>query len=58
MVALLADENFPLPVIHALRALGHDVHTLRDYGQGGQALTAIKLSHRFCRSGFSLTLLA
>jgi predicted nuclease of predicted toxin-antitoxin system len=38
MAALLADENFPLPVIHALCALGHDVHTLHDYGQGGQAL--------------------
>jgi len=38
MVALLADENFPLPVIHALRALGHDVQTLHDYGQSGQAL--------------------
>lgn len=33
-----ADENFPLPVIHVLRALGYDVHTLRDYGQSGQAL--------------------
>jgi predicted nuclease of predicted toxin-antitoxin system len=38
MVALLADENFPLPVLHALRALGHDVHTLHDYGHSGQAL--------------------
>ncbi|HOW74548.1 MAG TPA: DUF5615 family PIN-like protein [Candidatus Competibacteraceae bacterium] len=38
MAALLADENFPLPVIHALRALGHDVHSLHDYGQSGQAL--------------------
>ncbi|HOW74883.1 MAG TPA: DUF5615 family PIN-like protein [Candidatus Competibacteraceae bacterium] len=38
MTALLADENFPLPVIQALRALGHDVRTLHDYGQSGQAL--------------------
>ena len=38
MAQLLADENFPLPVIHALRALGHDVHTLHDYGHSGQAL--------------------
>lgn len=38
MAALLADENFPLPVIRALRALGHDVQTLLEYGQSGQAL--------------------
>jgi predicted nuclease of predicted toxin-antitoxin system len=38
MATLLADENFPLPVIHSLQALGHDVNTLRDYGQSGQAL--------------------
>ncbi len=41
MVALLADENFPLPVIHALRALGHDVRTLHDYGQAQRIAAAL-----------------
>ena len=38
MAALLADENFPQPVVHALRTLGHNVLTLHDCGQSGQAL--------------------
>ena len=36
---LLADENFPLPVVEALRRLGHDVVTLPDLGHAQQALT-------------------
>jgi hypothetical protein len=36
-VALLyADENFPLPVVEALRRLGHDVQTIQEAGRGGQ----------------------
>jgi len=38
MALLFADENFPLPVVHALREKGHDVRTLQESGQGGLAL--------------------
>ncbi|MGH9200940.1 MAG: DUF5615 family PIN-like protein [Vicinamibacterales bacterium] len=38
MARLLADENFPLPVVEALRRLGHDVVTLADLGKAHQAL--------------------
>ncbi len=37
MAALLADENYSLPVVEALRAMGHDVHTVQDAGLGGRA---------------------
>jgi hypothetical protein len=36
---LLADENFPFPVVEALRRIGHDVVTVVDVGKAGQALT-------------------
>lgn len=39
MARLLADENFPLPVVEELRRLGHEVLTLGDIGQAGQALS-------------------
>jgi predicted nuclease of predicted toxin-antitoxin system len=32
MARLLADENFPLPVVLALRSAGHDVQTALDAG--------------------------
>jgi hypothetical protein len=35
---ILADENFPLPVVEALRRLGHDVVTLADVGKAHQAI--------------------
>lgn len=38
---LLADENFPFPVVEALRSFGYDVLTLSDLGKAGQALTDI-----------------
>lgn len=38
---LLADENFPFPVVEALRAFGYDVLTLNDLGQAGQALADV-----------------
>ena len=34
----LADENFPLPVVEALRAAGHDVQTLQEIGEGGRSI--------------------
>lgn len=36
MSRLLADENFPLPAVEALRRLGHDVVTVEDVGRAGQ----------------------
>ena len=38
---LLADENFPFPVVEALRSVGDDVLTLNDLGKAGQALTDV-----------------
>ena len=38
MASLYADENFPLPVVEALRRLGHDVLTTNDTGQAGQGV--------------------
>ena len=35
---LFADENFPRPVVEGLRALGHDVVTLAETGEGGMSL--------------------
>ena len=35
---LFADENFPLPVVRALRSLGHDVLTIQEHGLGDKAL--------------------
>lgn len=39
MARLFADENFPFPVVEALRQIGHDVVTVADAGKAGQALT-------------------
>ena len=36
---LLTDENFPFPVVDALRRFGYDVLTLGDLGKAGQALS-------------------
>jgi hypothetical protein len=36
---LYANENFPLPVVEALRRLGHDVVTMREAGRAEQAIT-------------------
>ena len=40
---LLADENFPFPVVEALRSFGYDVLTLNDLGKAGQALTDVSV---------------
>lgn len=37
MARLLADENYPLPVVEALRALGHDVLTVQGAGLSGRS---------------------
>lgn len=38
MVALYANENFPLQVVGALRQLGHDVLTSQEAGQANRAI--------------------
>jgi hypothetical protein len=36
---LYASENFPLPVVEALRALGHDILTVREAGHDNQRIS-------------------
>ncbi|MBA2693266.1 MAG: DUF5615 family PIN-like protein [Rubrobacter sp.] len=38
MARLYANENFPLPVVEALRAMGNDVLTTHDAGKAGHAI--------------------
>jgi hypothetical protein len=38
MARLFADENFPLPVVAALRAVGHDVVTIQEMGEAGRSV--------------------
>jgi Domain of unknown function (DUF5615) len=38
MARLYANENFPLPVATELRHLGHEVLTIVETGQAGQAV--------------------
>ena len=38
MARLYSNENFPLPVVVRLRALGHDVLTIQEAGKSDQAL--------------------
>ena len=38
MARLYADENFPFPVVEALRDLGHDVLTVAEANQAEQAV--------------------
>jgi hypothetical protein len=38
MARFYSNENFPLPVVLQLRALGHDVLTIQETGKADQAL--------------------
>jgi hypothetical protein len=38
MARLYSNENFPLPVVEHLRALGHDVLTTQEAGKGDQSV--------------------
>lgn len=38
MARFYSNENFPLPVVHALSAMGHDVLTTHDAGKSGLAI--------------------
>jgi predicted nuclease of predicted toxin-antitoxin system len=39
MARFYANENFPLPLVEALRQQGHDVLTIQETGQAGQAIS-------------------
>ena len=39
MARLYANENFPRQVVEALRALGHDVLTVQEAGNAGEAIS-------------------
>jgi len=39
MARLYANENFPQPVVEALRQLGHDVLTIHETGKAGQSVS-------------------
>ena len=38
MARIYSNENFPLPAVEKLRALGHDVLTIQEAGRADQAL--------------------
>lgn len=38
MARLYSNENFPLPVVEALRQMGHDVLTTRDAGKANEGI--------------------
>lgn len=38
MARFYSNENFPLPTVESLRALGHDVLTIQEAGKADQAL--------------------
>ncbi|HXG94551.1 MAG TPA: DUF5615 family PIN-like protein [Blastocatellia bacterium] len=38
MARLFADENFPLPVVEALRQSGHDILTVHEAGLANQSI--------------------
>jgi hypothetical protein len=48
---LYANEDFPLPVVEELRRLGHDVLTIQETGQAGQALSDEAVLASACSEG-------
>ena len=51
MARLYSNENFPLPVVKALRALGHAVQTTRDAGKDGLAVPDAEVLAHAAREG-------
>lgn len=45
MARLYGNENSPLPVVEALRARGHDVLSIQDTGNAGDALPDAEILH-------------
>lgn len=39
MARLYTNENFPIPIAHELRRLGHDVLTIQETGKASEALS-------------------
>jgi hypothetical protein len=42
MARLYSNENFPLPVVEALRALGHDVLTIQEAGKADKPCPTLR----------------
>ena len=51
MARLYSNENFPLPVVESLRALGHDVQTTRDACKDGLAVPDNEVLEHAAREG-------
>jgi len=51
MARLYADENFPLPVVEALRLRGHDVLTAFEAGKPGRCPDPLVLAFAHHRNG-------
>lgn len=51
MARVYTNENFPVPVVEELRRLGHDVLTLHETGQGGQAVSDEAVLSFACAEG-------
>lgn len=51
MARILADENFPLLVVEALRRLGHDVVTFADINKAHQAMPDQSVLHAAAADG-------
>jgi predicted nuclease of predicted toxin-antitoxin system len=45
MAHLYANENFPLPVVKALRQQGHDVLTIQETGKANQEISDAAVLH-------------
>jgi len=54
MARFYANENFPLPVVEQLRRMGHDVLTIHETGEAGQAMSDDAVLERACREGRAL----
>lgn len=54
MAKLYSTENFPLPVVEELRRLGHDVVTIHEMGQAGQAILDEDVLAFACAEGRAL----
>mgnify|MGYP000876466460 FL=1 len=48
---LYSNENFPLPVVEALRLRGHDVLTTKDAGKSNEAIPDDELLDFACQQG-------
>ena len=54
MARFYANENFPLPVVEELRRLGHEVLTIHEAGEAGQAVPDDAVLESACRDGRAL----